>query len=322
LIEILGGQDKVYEVHLDENTLDTFDRHIIHKIGLLDELDLVIRDAIANNQKILFVCNQVKRSQNLYKQLSDHYPDISKMLIHSRFKRCKRSQLESDLKNIYNESSEACLVVSTQVVEVSLDISFDLMITECAPIDALIQRFGRINRKRTKDTIGKYKPIYVIAPPEKKSDALPYDIEVLKLTYQVLPSGELMKEKDAQAMIDSVYFDNRFVDIDLLSVFKEGQWLIKELWHNPKSALLETLDIDSVTCIEESDRELYETASYEEQSKLEIPVSFRSIGYAGLDKLKTGSKPFIIPSKAYDEELGFLIEYAKPQFYDTTKQFL
>ncbi len=318
LIEILGGQNNVYEVRLDENTLDTFDRHIIHKTDSIDDLSLIIKDAIANNQKILFVCNQVKRSQKLYKQLSEDYPDISKMLIHSRFKRGKRSKLESDLKNIYNESSEACLVVSTQVVEVSLDISFDLMITECAPIDSLIQRFGRINRKRTKDTIGKYKPIYVIAP----SDALPYDIEVLKLTYQVLPNGDLMKEKDAQAMIDSVYLDNRFVDIELLSVFKEGHWQIKELWHNPKSALLETLDIDSVTCIEESDREVYETTSYEEQSKLEIPVSFRSIGYAGLDKIKTGSKPFIIPSRAYDEESGFLAEYAKPQFYDTTKQFL
>lgn len=244
------------------------------------------------------------------------------MLIHSRFKRGKRNQLESDLKNVYNKSSEACLVVSTQVVEVSLDISFDLMITECAPIDSLIQRFGRINRKRTKETIGKYKPIYVLAPSENKSDALPYDIEILKLTYQALPDGTLIKERNAQQMIDLVYTDNKFVDIDLLSVFKNGAWQIKGLWHNSKSALLETLDIDSVTCIEESDRDIYENATYEEQSKMEIPVSFRSIGYAGLDKLKTGSKPFVIPSKAYNEELGFLSDYAKPEFYDITKQFL
>jgi len=44
------------------------------------------------------------------------------------------------------------------------------MITETAPIDALIQRFGRINRKRTAETIGKYKPIYIIALPQKDSD--------------------------------------------------------------------------------------------------------------------------------------------------------
>lgn len=322
LVKILGGSDAVYEVKLDENTLDTFDRHIIHKVNLLEDVEPVIKEALANKRKILFVCNQVKRSQKLYQQLSDGYPTINKMLIHSRFKRKKRSQLESDLKNVYNESHEACLVVSTQVVEVSLDISFDLMITECAPIDSLIQRFGRINRKRMKDTIGKYKPIYVIAPPENKTDAMPYDMEILNLTYQALPDGKLIKERNAQQMIDLVYTDNRFVNIDLLSVFKDGQWQIKELWHNPKSALLETLDIDSVTCIDEADREIYENLNYEEQSKMEIPVSFRSIGFAGLDKLKVGSKPFVIPTKAYNEELGLLVEYARPQFYDITKQFL
>ena len=105
-------------------------------------------------------------------------------------------------------------------------------------------------------------------------------------------------------------------------MFKDGQWQIKELWHNAKSALLDTLDIDSVTCIEESDCKIYESAGYEEQSKIEIPVSFRSIGHAGLDKQKTGSRPFVIPSKAYDEELGFLATYAKPEFYDVTTRFL
>ena len=322
LIEILGGNENVYEVKLDENTLDTFDRHIIYKVNSLEDVEQVIQEAIANKQKILFVCNQVKRSQSLYLRLSEDYPNISKMLIHSRFKRGRRNQLESDLKNIYNESIEACLVVSTQVVEVSLDISFDLMITECAPIDALIQRFGRINRKRTEDTMGKYKPIYVIMPSENKLDALPYDIEILKSTYHVLPNGALMKERNAQQLIDSVYTDNKFIDIDLLSVFKDGQWQIKELWHNPKSALLETLDIDSVCCIDEADREIYENATYEEQSKMEIPVSFRSIGFTGLDKLKTGSRPFVIPSKSYDEELGFLGEYAQPEFYDISKLFI
>lgn len=322
IIDILGGQNNVYEVLLDKDILDTFDRHIIHKVNSLDTVEHIIKEAIADNQKILFVCNQVKRSQSLYKQLDEKYPNINKMLIHSRFKRGRRSQLESNLKDIYNESSKACLVVSTQVVEVSLDISFDLMVTECAPIDALIQRFGRINRKRTKDTIGQYKPIYVIAPSDNKSDGLPYDIDVLKLTYDTLPAGKIMKERNTQKMIDVVYNDNKFIDIDLFSVFKDGQWQIKELWHNPKSALLETLDIDSVTCIEESDQEIYENTDYEEQLKLEIPVSYRSIGYAGLDKLKTGSKPFIIPSKAYDNEFGFKIEFAKPEFYDNSKQFL
>ncbi|MDZ7763228.1 MAG: helicase-related protein [Melioribacteraceae bacterium] len=74
--------------------------------------------------------------------------------------------------NNFNSSDEACIVVSTQVVEVSLDISFDLMITETAPLDSLIQRFGRINRIRNNETIGKYKPIFVIRTSRKSTRSI------------------------------------------------------------------------------------------------------------------------------------------------------
>ncbi|WP_372776543.1 CRISPR-associated helicase Cas3' [Mangrovibacterium sp.] len=322
LVDILGGSNNIYEVKLPDEVLDTFNRHIIHKADSIESLSNIIEEAIHQNQKILLVCNQVKRAQTLFNDLSERYSHIEKMLVHSRFKRGVRSQLESDLRNIYNNSTKACLVVSTQVVEVSLDISFDLMITECAPIDALIQRFGRINRKRSKETIGQYKPIYVLAPPNEKTEALPYGLEVLQRTYEALPNGNLMKEREAQALIDTVYPGIEFVNIDLNAVFKDGQWMIKELWHNSKSALLETLDIDSVACIDEADRDVYELATYEEQAKLEIPVSYRSVGYRGLDKSANGSKPFVIPSKAYDKDLGFLVDFAKPEFYNVSLRFL
>lgn len=322
LVDILGGTDNIYEVKLPDEVLDTFNRHIIHKADSIESMSNVIDEAIHENRKILLVCNQVKRAQSLFNVLSERYPHVGKMLVHSRFKRGVRSQLESDLRNIYNNSAKACLVVSTQVVEVSLDISFDLMITECAPVDALIQRFGRINRKRSKETIGHYKPIYVLAPPTEKPDALPYGLEVLQRTYEVLPNGDLMKEREAQSMIDSVYPSIEFVNIDLNAVFKDGKWMIKELWHNSKSALLETLDIDSVACIDEADRDVYESAIYEEQAKMEIPVSYRSVAYRGLDKSANGSKPFVIPSKAYDKDLGFLVEFAKPEFYNVSLRFL
>lgn len=322
LVDILGGTDNIYEVKLSEGVLDSFNRHIIHKADSIESLTGVIDEAIQQKQKILLVCNQVKRAQTLFGDLSEKYPQIKKMLVHSRFKRGVRSQLENDLRNIYNNSLEACLVVSTQVVEVSLDISFDLMITECAPIDSLIQRFGRINRKRSKETIGHYKSIYVLTPPTEKMDALPYGLEVLQRTFEALPNNNLMKEMEAQSLIDRVFPSIEFVDINLSSVFKDGKWVIKELWHNSKSALLETLDIDSVTCITETDKDHYESSTYEVQSKMEIPVSYRSVAYRGLDKSTYGSNPFIIPSKAYDNELGFLVEFAKPEFYDVTLLFL
>jgi CRISPR-associated endonuclease/helicase Cas3 len=322
LLQIMGGKNSVYEVVLPDNILDTFNRHIIHKAEHVEDLEQVIDDAIVTKKKILVVANRVARSQDLFNWLSNQYPQADKMLIHSRFKRAQRAALETKLKEEFNESKEACIVVATQVVEVSLDINFDLMITDSAPIDALIQRFGRINRKRTRETIGRYKPVYVIAPPDNKIDAMPYNIEVLKRSYEVLPNGELLQEKKLQELIDKVYPEIEFIDIDLNAIFVEGKWRIKELRHHPKSALLEILDIDSISCIEETDQALYESASYAEQAGLEIPVSYRSIAFNNLKPLKTGAKPFIIPSKAYDLNLGFKAEYAKPEFYDVTLRFL
>lgn len=321
LLGLLGGENNVYQVSLSDDILKTFNRHIIHKGSTLTNLESAIENAIDQKQKILIVCNQVKKSQELYQNIMGKYPDTDKMLIHSRFKRQDRNRLENELKQIFNNSTNACIVISTQVVEVSLDISFDLMITECAPIDALIQRFGRINRKRNENTIGKYKPIYVLAPPKEPNDVLPYQLDILEKTFDALPNGELLHENNSQQLIDMVYPEIQFINIDLNSVFNNGKWLIRELWHNPKSALLETLDIDSVTCITETDQQLYETGVYEIYLNLEIPVSYRSVAFRGLDKSNFGSKPFIIPQKAYSNDIGFLSEFAKPE-YDITQQFL
>lgn len=322
LIELLGGKRNVYEVSLSSNVVETFNRHKIHKVNTIEDLQEIIDKAIIDKQKILIVFNQVSRAQNLYEQLDDKHPNVPKMLIHSRFKRGDRSRLETELKDIYNNSSEACIVVSTQVVEVSLDISFDLMITEAAPIDSMIQRFGRINRKRTENTIGIFKPIYVLKPSDKEIDSLPYSFDIIQKSYDVLPNGKLLQENELQSLIDKVYPEIQFTDIDLNAVYTNGKWRIKELWHNPKSALFNSLEIESATCIEEIDQERYETLSFTDQSKLEIPVSYRSIAFRNLDKLKTGRKPYVIPSKAYNSELGFCTEYAKPEFYDVTLRFL
>lgn len=317
ILSLLGGSSNVYEVKLPDNILSSFNRHIIHKIASFDQSIDVIESAIKGKCKILIVCNQVKRSQQTYQLLKEKYPQVNMLLIHSHFKRERRQSLESELKNEYNTMKDACIVVSTQVVEVSLDISFDVMITECAPIDALIQRFGRINRIRTKETIGKYKPIYVIAPLKDK-DALPYDAEVLQRSYDVLPNEKLMEETDVQAMLDKVYPDEKFINIDYTGVaFTNGKWQLKELCHRPKSALLDTLDIDSAICITESDKERYENNENEQKIELEIPVGFRSIKYKKLEQSRFGSLPFIIPDKAYSDELGLLMDFVNNEYYKT-----
>ena len=179
ILEILG-KEQVQYVQLSDEVLTLFNRHEIYKAEAFTDLLPVLQQAVEQEKKILIVCNRVANAQVIFEQIEELYPKTKKMLIHSRFKRGDRNRLEKELKNEYNVSPYACIVVATQVVEVSLDISFDLMITETAPIDALIQRFGRINRKRTAETIGKYKPIYIIAPPQKDPDCWPFNPKILR----------------------------------------------------------------------------------------------------------------------------------------------
>ncbi len=312
ILQLLGGSNAVYEVKLDDQILKSFNRHQIYKLENKDEALEIIIGAIKNNQKVLYVCNQVKRAQEIYKDIGKPYSHVKKMLIHSRYKRSDRARLETELKDTFNTlQDKPCIVVSTQVVEVSLDINFDVMITECAPIDALIQRFGRINRKRSKDTIGHFKPIYVIAPPNDKNEAFPYSQEVLQHTYDVLPNhGDVLEETDIQRMIDTVYPNIKFENIDYTGVaFADGCWRLKTLWHHPKSALLETLDFNSAVCIKKEDKKRYLSANALDRVCLEIPVNYPSIAHRYLEQLDKGMHPFVIPNDGYNKELGLLLEF-------------
>lgn len=320
ILKILG-KENVYEFKLENAELNRFDRHIIHKPSSFNHLKKVIKEAIKSKQKILIVKNRVVHSQELFRALSDEYPRVDKMLIHSRFKRGDRKRLETELKEYYNKSPNACIVVSTQVVEVSLDISFDLMITDAAPLDALIQRFGRINRKRTNDTIGHYKPIYVLPPPEEDKLAKPYDLEIITRSYEELPDGEIFHERDAQSKIDNVFISFENASIEQNTQFKNNQFLIKELTHVSKSVLLESLGIDSVSCITESDQEKYMYSNRDERIQYEIPMRYWSVSQKGLEQIEKGSHPFIIPDKAYSETEGLLQDFLDSKHYDITRNF-
>jgi len=301
LKNILGGESAVYEVKLSDETLDSFDRHEIDKIEDEAAIIPILEKAFAQKEKVLIIYNTVGKAQNAYQQLMEQFPDVKSMLIHSRYKRGDRVDLEKRLKEefdaLYGLGREACFVVSTQVVEVSLDISFDRMITQCAPLDGMIQRFGRVNRKRDEATIGKYKPIHVIKP---FGSVLPYKMDILKKSYEQLPHGyKVLKERDLQAKIDLVYpvLDTKEIDIHL--IYKNEKYGIKELCNHKKAVLVDALEIESATCILECDREKYLTANWEERLYLEIPINYKTIARhkSKFVQLEVGAYPFMIPQE-------------------------
>ncbi len=311
LLGILGGEEKVYQVTLPDKILDSFNRHRIFKINTELLIPEILKDAFIAGEKVLIIYNTIKKAQNSFKILSNLFPETPKMLIHSRFKRSDRVELESRLKSEFNgDGSEEfgdglcpCFVVSTQVVEVSLDISFDRMITECAPLDSLIQRFGRVNRRRNNNTIGKYKPIHIIEP---SGNVLPYKMDILKTSFEQLPdNGELLKEIHVQEKINNVYpvMDTKEIDIHL--IFKNNRFTLMELTNRNKAVLVDALEIESATCILEEDREKYINTNWENRLQMEIPINWKSISRytSEYEQIAIGSYPFVIPQNYDDYKL-------------------
>ncbi len=307
LLRILGGMKNVYEVKLPNDILKTFNRHQVFKIENEEEVDNILFEAFEKKEKVLVIYNTVKKAQEAYGHFEEIFPEIKKLLIHSRFRRGDRFDRETILKEDYDSDKSEyspCLVVSTQVVEVSLDISFDKMITMCAPLDSLVQRFGRVNRRRTEDTIGHYKPIYVLAP---SGNVLPYKFEIVKKSFEQLPDGEVLQETEIQQKIDSVFPSLDMKEIDIHLKYKDGQMLMKELTDNKKAVIVEALEIESATCILREDRDKYLLANWEERINMEIPISWKVLRWHKDDyeQLKVGSRPFVVPQDPLEyEEIG------------------
>jgi CRISPR-associated endonuclease/helicase Cas3 len=126
-------------------------RHTVEPVvgNVLSNIDLIAREA-EKTQSTLVVCNHVPTSQEVYRALRDKIKDT--ILLHSQYTRRDRNDIENELlrcklpeeDNLYKRLPK--ILVSTQVVEVSLDLDFQQGFTEPAAIDALVQRMGRINR--------------------------------------------------------------------------------------------------------------------------------------------------------------------------------
>lgn len=121
---------------------------------------LNILEPLANDHGCAAViCNTVGRAQEMHAFLSEQFGEEHVILTHSRFTATHRAEQEELLvsklgkKAHYSEADgedssrpHRLIVVGTQVIEQSLDLDFDVMITDFAPVDLVLQRMGRLHR--------------------------------------------------------------------------------------------------------------------------------------------------------------------------------
>lgn len=232
-----------------EYQVEKYPRHkveIRHSEMNLDEIRLR-----GKNRKVLVICNTVSKAQKLYKKLEGE----NVWLLHSKYIRRDRAFLERKIME-FSESGESGIWITTQIVEASLDIDFDILYTEMCTADSLLQRMGRCNRK------GRYCPneanIVVfdnrngVSEGKRRSvyeDKL-YDrsLELLNKYEHILFSEDkktayMNEVYSVDGVKETIYFENIQKDLKLFSEIHPTEYSADEA---------EVRDIRSVTIVPEN----------------------------------------------------------------------
>ncbi len=196
-----------------------------------------IRQALAQGQCVCWIRNTVGDARQAWQQACDEgWADSARLsLFHSRFAACDRQQVEQDVLQRFGKTSSATqrtgqLLIATQVVEQSLDLDFDFMVSDLAPIDLLIQRAGRLHRHQRDragnltETDQRPAPLLAIYAPAGSPDAgadwlQPHwqgtgyvykDLGQLWLTLNCLEqqAWQLRMPEDARRLIEGVYSED------------------------------------------------------------------------------------------------------------------
>lgn len=166
-----------------------------------------------NKNKVLVICNTVKEAQKLYAGLREM--GIEKVhLFHSGFIMKHRQKLENELFSFgQNESKEEGIWICTQVAEASLDIDFDILITELSDLNGLFQRMGRCFRSRKWDREG-YN-CYVFDGGDKKVSGIGtvIDRSIFQLSKETIKTLDgPLSEQTKMELIENLYTKENLED--------------------------------------------------------------------------------------------------------------
>lgn len=187
-----------------------------------EELLLRIIKAAEGGAQVAVICNLVGDAQ----QVAQSLREMSAMpvdLFHSRYRFKDRQGIEGRIISRYGPKGLRCqgsILVATQVVEQSLDVDFDWLITQLCPADLLFQRMGRLHRhRRDSRPAGFAKPVCTVLLPADDdygyTGKIYANTRVLWRTEQKLaaaPEGRIRFPAAYRAWIEAVYQDEPWVD--------------------------------------------------------------------------------------------------------------
>ena len=210
----------------------------------LDEENLVdtVKSLGKDGAVIGIIVNTVGRAQRITKDLLEAFPEEEVHLLHSRFIDTDRIKKEEELLKKIGKNAErpkCFIVVGTQVIEQSLDIDFDLMISDLCPVDLLIQRIGRLHRhKIERPKEHSEAKLYLMGISEsfdfeKGSRRVYGDYLLIKTQYAL--GNSISIPKDISPLVQEVYGDkDPSLAPDLLKKYEESKKKQKEILDKQK----------------------------------------------------------------------------------------
>ncbi len=234
-----------------------------------------LKTKLINGGCVAIICNTVGRSQEIYKRLheDDFFKgnaddDLPKLdLLHSRFRFCDRDEIETRVRIRFGKTGDKikvkengkeverevkrpdfAVLIATQIIEQSLDIDFDLMISDFAPIDLLLQRAGRLHRhdrpERKESKEFNQATLWVIQPEIKEDlpdfgvSKFVYDEHILLRSWLELQSIEQIKiPGEIERLIEAVY------DLEKPNENLSGE--LKDVWQTSLAKCLKSISDDN-----------------------------------------------------------------------------
>ena len=189
-------------------------------VNRIDEAELAKRlsEKLFNGGCAAVIVNTVDKAQKLSYQLSKQLEDFEVICFHSRYTATDRADKEKALlsrvgKNSKPDDRNRLVVVGTQVIEQSLDLDFDYLITELCPMDLLLQRSGRLHRHKRERPKGLENPVVSIFNEYSSGTENIYGKWLLKQTEKYLPE-KFVIPKCIPELVGKVYDDADVSDDD------------------------------------------------------------------------------------------------------------
>lgn len=218
----------------DENG-NSIERHFIKFIEFKDEeeKDFNYNEILkkSKNNKVLIICNTVKRSQDVYIKLKEKNKQNTEInLLHSRFIFKDRKEKETKIQD-FASSNKFGIWISTQIVEASLDIDFDILYTDMCSADSLLQRMGRCYRNRIYEKDEPNIFIYDTKVGVGNGKNSVYDLELYNRAVDFIKEydNKIFTEEQKLEYINKVYNSKELENSDYLKSIYDNYNILEKL---------------------------------------------------------------------------------------------